>query len=327
MIVPHNRWSNRPEYASAVARVLESGMVGQGEEVAEFERELAARFRPGGAAAFVTSGTAALHLAIRVLGIPRLRDDSSALLIPTYACGALGDACDMAGVKWFPVDEGEDADVIVHTYGRPNRAAKGTNIEDFTHAPGASIGDRVCGSFAKASVISFGATKPLGVGAGGAVLGDADFIADVKAVRDYDNDRKAWLTRGRFNWMASNIHAALGRARLRSLDSDNAWRRDVAALYCATLGHAMCSHSDMQVPYRYTIGVADTERTIAKMAEAGVEAINPLRPDELLHRRRSLPRGMFPLAEKIATRLVSVPIWPGMTDAQVNTVRAALESI
>lgn len=322
-MIPHNRWTTCGDYLAAARFTLDTGLVGSGTDVAAFEEELAARFRPNGAAACVSSGTAALYLALRVLRVPR----EGSLLIPSYACSALGNACDLAGASWFPVDVGEDADVVVHTYGAPDRRVKGTVVEDFTHAPGAHVTKLPCGSFAKASVISFGATKPLGVGSGGAVLGDKDMVQEVRAIRDYDSASGTWKKGAHFNWLWSDLPAALARARLRRLDEENAKRRAIAGLYCETLGHAMCEHEDMEVPYRYTIGVENVERAISKLAARRVEAISPLRPDELLHRRRSLPRTMFPVAEKMASRLVSLPIWPGMTASQIETVRNALAEV
>lgn len=323
--IPHNRWVCRPEYEAAALRVMRSGFVGQGPEVEAFERELAERFRPHGAAACVSSGTAALALALKVL-----KPDDVA--IPTYSCVALAQACEWAGLGWLPFDEGEPASVVVHTYGRPYLRARECMVEDFTHAPGAWMDGRRCGSFGTCSVISFGATKPLGCGSGGAVLGDEDFIAEVRNLRDYDLPGAGWRQRTNLQW--HDIGAAIGRARLLTLDADNASRRETSHCYVARLGDRVDRTHDVigegaceeRVWYRFVVQSWQPEEMRRHLASRGIEAIVPLRTDELLHRRRSMPAALYPRAEILAKTTLSLPIWPGMTDEQVSLVCDAIAS-
>src|SRR3990167_10336289 len=118
--IPHNRWQPRPEYLAAAQRVISSGHVGPGPEVEALERELARRFRRGDACAVVSSGTAALYLAIRVLGLARVR-------MSTYNCTALLHAAHMAGadIELCDIDPAtlnakEPVTVSVDTYGVPS---------------------------------------------------------------------------------------------------------------------------------------------------------------------------------------------------------------
>jgi dTDP-4-amino-4,6-dideoxygalactose transaminase len=322
-MVPHNSVCLRPEDAGAVAIVVRSGQIGQGPQVEAFEHELAERFRPGGAAACVSSGTAAIRLAINVLGLEYVT-------LPTYACVALYHAVNDGVSKIALVDCtpwtlcSPAASVVVDTYGTP--CAIMGSIEDFTHAPGAAYQGEACGSRGAASVISFGATKPLGCGAGGAVLGSPELIAAVKDIRDYDGKREL---RVRFNWQMSDMTAVLGRHRLRRLDEENAWRSKTAEQYamaCRDGGFGIYA-SGSSIFYRFVIHVQNVEAAIRRLAENGVEAINPLWNWELLHWQMGLTAGGFPHAETAVQHTVSLPIWPGMQDEQVRCVVEAIKRL
>jgi perosamine synthetase len=327
-VIAHNRVCLTDADAQAVARVVKSGWIGQGSQVSILEAELAGRFRPGGAAAVVSSGTAALRLAMIGLGA-----ESGTVAIPTYACSALYHAVN-DGAEPVPLVDCTDetlcahtANVIVHTYGHACPAACDTLIEDFTHAPGVDYGSFPCGSLGKASVISFGATKPLGAGAGGAVLGDADLIGVVKDLRDYDGKRSLGA---RFNFQTSDIVAALIRRRLDRLDTDNEWRRDTAQRYsevCDAKGILIYGNSLFSNFYRFVIRVSDVASAIRHFARHGVEAINPLEPWELLHRQLGLDPAGFPHAEDAAAHTISLPIWPGMMVSEVERVAEALKCL
>lgn len=318
--VPHNRWQPKPEYFSAVRDVLEFGHVGfDGPQTMALEQELASLFRPDGAACCVSSGTAALWLAYVLAG--------SVGTVPTYACAALWLAAREAGMPGPMLADCDEefqtpmADVVVHTYGGLSDM-RDAAIEDFTHAPGA-LG---AGTYGALSVISFGATKPLGVGGGGALLGPVDKVATARSLRDYDK----WDGEARsYNCQMSDIHAAMVRVRLRYLDEENTWRRRVAAQYTAALTEVGVGHiapEPRDVFYRYVIKVGQPAQARARLNALGIEAINPLLPDELLHRRLRISGRHFPMAEKLVHRTLSLPIWPGMAEAQVQKVVDALRT-
>lgn len=341
-MIKHNAWVNRPEYEAATLRVLRSGHVGPGPEVEAFERELAERFRPGGETCCVSSGTAALRLALRLLGEHNVS-------IPTYACSALWHAAydGMFGPSLVDVDRASfnapTATVVVHTYGVPSEVSE-DGISDFTHAPGATIGGRSVGSLGAFSVVSFGATKPLGCGSGGAILGPADAIAEARAMRDYDRPGMG----ERFNYSWHDLGAAIGRERLRRLDEGNRRRIDIASLYSSATPWATRIHGvtktnkGVSIPilgwgdsgkswywgnrvfYRYVVHVSDVSRARGHFAALDIETINPLRPDELLHRRLGMDPAAFPVAEDVAAHTLSLPIWPGMSESEVSRVCDAL---
>lgn len=328
-MIPHNRWTNRPEYEAAALRVLRSGHVAQGREVEAFESELAQRFRPNGWACCVSSGTAALRLALGFLG-------HDSIWIPTYACASLWFAPlhGINGQHVKPEPQLRDCDqdlntpkatIVVHTYGLLSHVEPNT-IEDFTHAPGIyGAGSR--GLF---SVISFGATKPLGIGAGGALLGPSAPIREARALRDGD----AWpgLRSGSFNYQMSDVHAAIGRERLKRIDEDNAWRWRTALRYSNAIPAGIVGPSGGVVHsrYRFVLRLQNADhrqRAEEHFMSRGIETINPLRPDELLHRRLGFPASHFPNAEAAAQRTLSLPIWPGMTEDEVQLVEEAIGAL
>lgn len=320
-MIPHNRVVLQGEDAVMLASVLDSGQIGPGPQVRALEAELAERFRPGAEAACVCSGTAALRLAVIAMGL-------TDMTLPTYACTSLYHAVndgvgDLGLMDCDPETlASAAASVVVHTYGVPVAVPAGA-IEDFTHAAGGEIDGRPCGSFGAASVLSFGATKPLGVGGGGAVLGPPDLIAEIRDLRDYDGKRDF---RPRFNWQFCDLLAALARHRLERLDAEVEARRSIAARY-ETVCHdrGLKFHGGTQsTRYRFVVHVPDPPSAIVHFAKAGVEVINPLEPWELLHRQVSLEPADFPAAEGVAASTISLPVWPGMQASQVERVADAL---
>lgn len=326
-MIPHNRWVSHSKDEEAVLRVMRSGYVGSGPEVEAFERELAERFRPGGAACCVSSGTAALRIALNLLGEINVS-------IPTYACTALWHAAfdGMFGPMLCDSELGTfnapDATVVVHTYGVVSEVP-GDSIEDFTHAPGGSIDGRSAGSMGAFSVISFGATKPLGIGAGGAILGDKEAILAAKDIRDYD--QKPTL-RERFNYQMSDIHASIGRERLRRLGADNARRQEIAQKYWTAIGETTDiskdpSHAIGRTWYRFVVHAKEPSTARGHFERMDIETIVPLRTDELIHRQLGLDPARFPVAEDIAAHTLSLPIYPSMTDEEVDRVCEAIAGL
>jgi perosamine synthetase len=360
-VILHNQWFNRPEYEAATLRVLRSGHVAQGPEVEAFERELAARFRPDGEAVCVSSGTAALMLALKAFGWerpeaghpPNETEDARVTEVPTYGCWSLYCAAIKVGdVRLVDVnphtfsaqglpDKTSDCGVYVDMYGATSHLSGSSAvndgqgcfpkyIHDITHRPGPSGGD--------AAMMSFGATKPLGIGAGGAVLAEGPICREIRELRDYDASRYS----DAFNFQMSDIHAAIGRERLRLLDQENAWRKKTAMAYLSAtpnrtrIGvHAVSWFGALggeltiagRVWYRFVIRLRQVEEAQKRFAAAGIETIVPLRTDELLHRRLGLPPEQFPNAEEIARTTLSLPIWPGMTTEQVSRVADCLATL
>src|SRR5437867_3380603 len=203
-LIPHSRPTLVEEDAQAVARIVRGGILAQGPEVAGFERALAERLGTEDAAA-VASGSVALELALRGLGI----DTGDEVLIPSYVCDALHHAITRCGgvpvlvdadpvtLSLSPLDAKcritprTRAVIVPHAFGLAADvdafAPLGVPIvEDCAQALGAVSTGRPVGSRGQAAVCAFYATKLLTTGEGGLVGGPRALVEGVRAARDYD---------------------------------------------------------------------------------------------------------------------------------------------
>jgi perosamine synthetase len=339
-LIPHSRPQVSDEDAEAVARAVRSGQLAQGPEVAAFEREMAGRVGVAAAAA-VSSGTAALELALRALDV----GPGAEVIVPTYVCDALHHAVTRCGAT--PVLADADpatltlsareakrrvgsrtrAIVVPHAFGLavdlgPFEALGVPVVEDCAQALGARVGGRAAGSLGRLAVGSFYATKLLTTGEGGMVFGPDELIARVRDGRDYDE--RAELV-PRFNAKLTDMQAALGRSQLRRLDAFVARRRAIAADYRRRLAGLACRPpADAGAAHVYHRFVIEVDVPVPSVLDAmharGVTARRPVfRP---LHRALGLDG--YREAERLWHACVSLPCYPGLTDDEVATVAAAL---
>lgn len=339
-MIPHSRPTLDERDAAEVARVVRSGQVAHGPEAEAFERELAARLGVE-AAAVVSSGSAALELGLRALGV-RGGDE---VLIPTYVCDALHHAVRRAGARPVLVDADpatyslsvEDAKrrltprtravIVVHAFGLAVDVRDFDDLglpvlEDCAQALGAAVDGRPVGSWGRAGACSFYATKLLTTGEGGAVVGPAGLVRRVVDQRDYD-ERDDLVDR--FNYKLTDVQAALGRSQLARFDGFVARRRAIAARYRARLAGVGCTlppeAGERHVYHRFVIGVArPVDALIARLKARGVAARRPVfRP---IH--RALGLAGYAEADRLWARLLSLPCYPSLRDDEVDTVATAL---
>ena len=320
--------------------MVRRGWVAQGPEVAAFEHELAARLGTAEAAA-VASGSAALELALRALDV----GPGHEVVIPSYVCDALHHAVRRVGAAPVLADadpatlllSAKDAAtrltartralIVPHAFGlavdlAPFLALGVPVIEDCAQALGAQHETGPAGSAGALGVCSFYATKLLTTGEGGAVAGPARLVARVRDLRDYD-EREDLLPR--VNAKLTDLAAALGRSQLARFDAFIARRRAIAARYRARLAGAPCAlPPDAGPRHVYHRFVVELERSPAEVQAAlqarGVAARRPVfRPAH-----RALGLEGFPEAERLWRRTLSIPCYPALADAEVDTVAAAL---
>jgi dTDP-4-amino-4,6-dideoxygalactose transaminase len=323
-----------------VAAVVRRGWVGQGPEVAAFERELADRLGVPAAAA-VGSGSAALELALRALDV----GPDHEVIIPTYVCDALHHAVRRVGAT--PVLADADPEtlsvsatdvqrrlsrrtrclIVPHAFGlavdlAPFVALGVPVVEDCAQALGARVANRPAGAQGALAVCSFYATKLMTTGEGGAVAGPAALVERVRDARDYD-EREDLAPR--FNHKLSDLAAALGRSQLARLDLFLARRRAIAARYRERLGGAPCeTPPDAGARHVYHRFVVTTDHPAdalaAALAARGITARRPVfRPAH-----RALGLDGFPAADRLWQRALSIPCYPTLADAEVDAVAAAV---
>jgi dTDP-4-amino-4,6-dideoxygalactose transaminase len=343
-LIAHSKPSVTDDDAERVARVVRSGQLAQGPEVAAFERELAARLGVQDAAA-VASGSVALELALAALGIGA----GDEVLIPSYVCDALHHAVRRVGAAPVLVDAdpatqslsakdalarrtGRARAVIVpHAFGlaadlEPFQALDVPVIEDCAQALGAELSSgRPAGSGGTLAVCSFYATKMIAAGEGGAVAGSAALVARVREARDYD-ERQTLAPRT--NAKLTDIAAALARGQLARLDAFVARRRALAARYRALLAagpvRLPAEAGRRHVYQRFVLGIDRDPAAVAQaLAARGVAARRPVfRPAH-----RALGLDGFPEADRLWAESLSIPCYPALSDDEAERVARAVAAV
>jgi len=273
-MIPHSAPFIGDEEIEAVARVLRSGHIAQGPEVEAFEKECADLVgRRYGVA--VSSGTAALHLALDALGPA----PSDCVAVPAYACASLVTAVRMHGSKPLLCDVGPDQNIDVdtiptdtntaivpHLFGAP--AAFPTDltvVEDIAQSLGGSTGRD-----GRIAIASFYATKLMTTGEGGMVLTDDEALADhIRDRRDYDNRDDL---QNRFAYKMTDFQAAMGRVQLRRLPAFIRRRKEIAEQYEQAFQGLplVLPQASGHVFFRYVIKIDRAGRLAEHLAADGI---------------------------------------------------------
>ncbi len=249
-----------------------------------------------------------------------------------------------------PVDyAGHPAD-----YDSINRIAADHNLKvvaDAAHSLGATYRGRRCGGLAHATTTSFHPVKPVTTAEGGAVLTDDAEIADraarfrthgiVKDKQAVDREGPWWCEMHDlgFNYRLSDMHCALGISQLRRLDGFVARRREIADGY----NRALAGVDGYELPvvregvesgwHLYAIRVTDPARRrplVERLHEAGIGVQVHYIPVHLhpYYRELGYRRGTCPIAEDFYDRVLSLPMFPAMSDDDVRRVTdACLSSV
>jgi dTDP-4-amino-4,6-dideoxygalactose transaminase len=330
---------------AAVLATLRSGEIAAGPDIELFERELAAEVGVADAAA-VSSGFAALHLALIALGV----GNGDEVIMPCVStCAAIREAARAAGAvpifadsnrDDFTLDPGSVRDKITsrtraviapHHTGVVSRMdalnAFGIPvIEDCAQAIGATSRGKPVGSLSTLSVFSFYATKLLTTVDGGAVASDrADLVATVRDRRYYGGQ---WDSTPRFNYKMQNLGASLGRVQLRKLRSSIERRNWIGAIYARAFAEsgappAALPHRDPEgIDYRFAFRVPRDRRDAVREAleREGI----PCRPEVGF---LTPDASQFPAAERLAAEVLTLPTYPALTDDEVAAVASAFERV
>lgn len=336
--IPHSRPTVGQAEAEAVQRVVLSGNLAQGGEVEAFEEEVAA-FIGRRYAVAVSSGSAALHLALLALGVGQ-RDE---VVVPSYVCNALLHAVSATGARPIVADieaptRNLDAAscrqhcsavcraiILPHMFGLPVAVEAFQDlgvalIEDCAMSIGAEFAGSKVGAVGEMAICSFYATKVIATGEGGMVLTDKMELAkELRALRQYDG---LPADRLRFNCKMSDMAAALGRVQLRRLPEFIERRRSLAARYDeAFAGLAVeCPPSTPgHIYFRYVVGVESEVDVIIDQLEArSVSARRPIY--QPLHRELGAPDSQYPRATAAYARDLSLPLYPSLDEVEIERV-------
>jgi dTDP-4-amino-4,6-dideoxygalactose transaminase len=349
--------AHQAEIKAAIARVLDSGCFVLGEEVEAFERAFAAYCGVSHGIG-VASGTDALELAMRALGVGpgdeviTVSHTAVATVAAVLACGATPVLVDIEH-NHYTIDPSKievamtprtKAIVPVHLYGQAAdmdavlamaRARRLRVIEDCAQCTGGRYGPRRLGSLGDIACFSFYPTKNLGaIGDGGMVVtSDADLAARVRRLRQYgwDETRKTHEL-GR-NSRLDPMQAAILAAKLPHLDADNARRAAIAARYDRGLAatsfvlpaaRANATH----VYHLYVLRCDDRSRLMAHLRAdqigSAVHYAEPVHVQKGYAEKSVLPKHGLPVTSAIVDKILSLPIYPELTDAETDRVIASL---
>ena len=347
--------AHRDAIDSAVARVLASGWYVLGKEGESFEAEFSA-YQECGHTIGVANGTDAIELALQALGVgPGYRvatvaNTVTATVAAICATGAtpvfveIDDATmvmDVSALEDVLLTGSIDAIVPVHLYGQPvdmpavMRLATEHGckvVEDCAQAHGATIGGRRVGTWGHAAAFSFYPTKNLGaLGDGGAVFTrDTALAEEVRARRQYGwKQRYDAVGPGR-NSRLDEIQAAILRARLPFLESENRVRRDWAARYDAAL-----ADFEWRLPakvagtvsayHQFTVRSPRRDAWAARLREHGILAgiLYPVPVHrQAAHRVVDLS---LPVTERACSEVLCLPVHPQLSGAEIDRVIAVLK--
>jgi perosamine synthetase len=361
-VIPLARPVLGEEEERAVAEVLRSGQLSLGPRVPEFERAFADRVGARHASA-VSSGTAALHLALRAVGVS---DGDEVVTSPfSFVASANAILFERATPVFADIDPvtlnidpdaaaaaitGRTAALLpVHIFGYPADLpaleAHGLPIvEDACEALGAVHADGTpVGGRGHPAAFGFYANKQMTTGEGGMLtMGSAEHKERVDSERNQGRaPDMGWLDHDRlgFNYRLTDIACAIGLVQLERLDGMLAARARVAGWYREALAGTElglpCPDADgdvrgwfvfvVQVPH----GV-ERDTAIAGLRERGVQSKPYLPAIHLMsfYRERFGHReGEFPVCEDIAARSIALPFFPEMTEGQVAQVAEALTAV
>ncbi|MGE5175401.1 MAG: DegT/DnrJ/EryC1/StrS family aminotransferase [Hyphomicrobiales bacterium] len=340
------------------ARVLRSGQFILGAEHDAFERELAAAAGVPHAIG-LSSGTAALSIALLALGV-RPGDE---VVVPAFTYFASASAVTQIGAKPVFADVeperfGLDADSVrarltprtkaimaVHLYGlacslAPLRAVAAEReiplLEDAAQAIGADDAGAPVGTTTAGATLSFFPTKNLGaLGDAGAFLTkDGDLAARVRLLRvhgDAGNYRHVALGT---NARLDALQAAFLRTKLRFLAGWVEQRRALAARYRTALaGTPVIPPAEpagsRHTYHQFTIRAPERDRLMKSLAEQGIGSriYYPITlPAQPCFADLGYRVGEFPVSDRLAAEVLSLPVFPGMTDEEVDRVAGAVRA-
>ena len=345
----------KAELDAAAERVMASGHYILGPEVAAFESEFAA-YCEAAHCIGVANGLDALHLILRAMDI----GTGDEVIVPTNTYIATWLAVSYAGAIPVPVEPDEKtfnldpaqieaaitprtrAIIPVHLYGQPadmdpiNELAGRYGvavIEDAAQAHGARYKGKRVGGLADAAGFSFYPGKNLGaLGDGGAIVTSNETLARrLRILRNYGSQEKYFNETKGFNSRLDEMQAAALRVKLRKLDEWNVRRRNLAAFYL----HTLEGMPDLTLPFvaRYAdpvwhlfvVSHPERERLQKFLEDAGVGTLihYPLPPHlQTAYAELGFSRGSFPLTERMAKTVLSLPMGPHVAGDEAEHVVA-----
>lgn len=348
-MILHSRPSIDQEEIQAVTDVLRSGHLAQGAVVEQFERGMAAYLGLAGGVA-VNSGTMALEVALRVLGV----GPGDEVILPSYVCAAPWQAVQRVGAQarlvdiepetfqisadlaWAAITSKTRAIIVPHLFGLPADLTALENlgvplIEDCAQTLGAVERGRAVGSVGLLTICSFYANKVVCAGEGGMVLSnDPVLLERARRLREYDGAPS--LNSQATNLKLTDLQAAVGLAQLNRLPEFLERRASLAQAYRDALGGTSAvvprvPSGRSHIYYRFVVRVSDraagadaVSGCLGRLERRGVQCRKPV--FRSLHRYLDLEG--FPVSEAAEREALSLPLYPALTDDEMAQVLVAV---
>ncbi|MDO5663350.1 MAG: DegT/DnrJ/EryC1/StrS family aminotransferase [Brachybacterium sp.] len=347
------------EEREAVDRVLRSGMVAQGPEVAAFEKEFSTELAGARECVAVNSGTSGQHLGMLALGL----GPGDEVIVPSFTFAASANSVAVCGATPVFVDVDPDTFTMdpealeaaitertvgiqpVHLYGHPAPMDRIMAIaerhglwvfEDAAQAHGATWQGKQVGTFGRGGMFSLYPTKNMTSGEGGMVsCGDAQLARQVRLLRNQGMETQYANEVAGFNNRMTDIHAAIGRVQLTKLAGWTARRQELAAHFDEHLSGVITpvvAEDATHVYHQYTVrieGASTEDRNALATAlreehhvGCGVYYPTPV------HRLPSYGLELdLPVTEMLAREVLSLPVHPSVSDEDRDRVVAAVAAV
>ena len=343
----------RTEMQQAFERVYDRGWFVLGKEVEDFERAYAA-FNQTEFCVGLSNGLDALHLALRALGI----GPGDEVIVPSNTFIATVLAISYVGAtpvfvepdpRTYNLDPAlleaavtahTKAIMPVHLYGQACEMEAIMAVaqkhglfvvEDNAQAQGASYKGILTGAWGDANGTSFYPGKNLGAlgDAGALTTAREDIAQKVRMLRNYGSQKKYFNEAIGYNMRLDELQAALLQVKLKYLEAWTAQRQHIAAGYDEILhgtGDLLLPTTAQGATHVYHLYVIRTDRRDAlqtHLTERGIGTLihYPIPPHlQQAYAHLGYQKGDFPIAERIAETCLSLPMWPGMTEGDVQQV-------
>ena len=351
--------AHQREIDDAIRQTLDSGWYILGKQVAAFEQEFAAYIGVARCVG-VANGTDALVLALRACGISA----GDAVITVSHTAVATVAAIELIGAEPLLVDIDPatfticpqaientiktyrgiarlKAIIVVHLYGHPAdleaiqdlaRRYELRVIEDCAQAHGAKIGDQRVGSIGDIAAFSFYPTKNLGaLGDGGAVVTkDHDLAERLRLLREYGWRERYISEIAGMNSRLDELQAALLRVKLKYLDEENARRQQIARLYdeklaASSLGLPKICGAISHVYHQYVVRSCERDALKDGLRKQGIGTL--IHYPVPVHQQpayRNRANTSLPETERAAREVLSLPMFPQLSDQQIEQVCQAV---
>ena len=336
------------EEENTVLEIIKSGQITRGKWTIKFKNAFR-DYIGSGFCHTVCSGTAALYISLKAIGINKKED---IVIVPAFSFMATIDAVILAGGTPVVVDVGEDycidvnqleeaiekykpkAVIPVHLFGqtadmdRINEVCKEKNIlilEDAAQSHGAEYKGKKAGSLGDIAAFSFYASKNVAMGEGGAIL-----------TKDPDLDEKIsnWIEFGNhpaLNLRITEFQAGIGYWQLQKLDKNNEKRRKIAEIY----NKEFQDLPGLEIPkefegrkhvyHIYALRHPKRDEIVEKLVQEGIGA--RVYYEYTLHQLRNAEHLDCSFAEQLTKDIFAIPVHPALTDKEIDYIISTVKKI